>query len=59
MSLKIFITILFLFSFALTSVSHADKPVLSKIKKDAYPNLKIILRTNGLLLNPKIWERIN
>ncbi len=35
MSLKIFITILFLFSFALTSVSHADGSVLRIIKKDS------------------------
>ena len=35
MFLKIFITILFLFSFVLTSVSHADEPVLRKIKKDS------------------------
>ncbi|MHC4321859.1 MAG: hypothetical protein ACYST3_06240 [Planctomycetota bacterium] len=35
MSLKIFITILFLFSFVFTSVSHADKPVLRKFKKDS------------------------
>ncbi len=35
MSLKIFITILFLFSFVLTSVSHADEPVLSKFEKDS------------------------
>jgi len=35
MSLKIFITILFLFSLVLTSVTHADGPVLRKIKKDS------------------------
>ncbi len=35
MSLKIFITILFLFSFVLTSVSHADGSVLRKIEKDS------------------------
>jgi hypothetical protein len=35
MSLKIFITSLFLFSFAFTSVSHADQPVLRKIKNDS------------------------
>lgn len=37
MSLKIFITILFLFSFVFTSVSHAGKPVLRKTenKEDA------------------------
>ncbi len=34
MSLKIFITILFLFSFGLISVSHADEPVLRKIKNE-------------------------
>ncbi len=33
MSLKIFITSLFLFSFAFTSVSHADQPVLKRMKK--------------------------
>ena len=32
MSLKIFITILLFFSFVFTSVSHADKPVLKRIK---------------------------
>ncbi len=35
MSLKIFITILFLFSFGLISVSHADEPILRKLKKDS------------------------
>ena len=37
MSLKIFITVLFLFSLVFTSVSRADEPVLRKIKnkKDA------------------------
>ncbi len=35
MSLKIFITILFLFSFGLTSVSHADEPVLRINEKDS------------------------
>jgi hypothetical protein len=34
MSLKIFITSLFLFSFAFTSVSHADEPVLKRIKNE-------------------------
>jgi hypothetical protein len=34
MSLKIFITSLFLFSFVFTSVSHADEPVLRKIKNE-------------------------
>ena len=34
MSLKIFIAILFLFSFVFTSVSHADEPVLRKIKNE-------------------------
>ena len=32
MSLKIFIAILFLFSFVFTSVSHADESVLNKVK---------------------------
>ncbi len=35
MFLKIFITILFLFSFVFTSVSHADQPSLKKIKKNS------------------------
>ena len=35
MFLKIFITILFLFSFVFTSVSHADQPSLRKIKKNS------------------------
>ncbi len=34
MSLKIFIAILFLFSFVFISVSHADEPVLRKTKND-------------------------
>jgi hypothetical protein len=34
MSLKIFITVLFLFSLVFTSVSHADEPVLRKIKNE-------------------------
>jgi len=34
MSLKIFITILFLFSFVFTSVSHADEPELRKIENE-------------------------
>jgi len=34
MSLKIFIAILFLFSFVFTSVSHADEPVLKNIKNE-------------------------
>lgn len=35
MSLKILITLLFLFSLIFTSVSHASEPVLRKIKKDS------------------------
>ena len=34
MSLKIFITVLFLFSLVFISVSHADEPVLIKIKNE-------------------------
>ena len=34
MSLKIFITVLFLFSLVFTSVSRADEPVLRKIKNE-------------------------
>jgi len=34
MSLKIFIAILFLFSFVFTSLSHADEPVLRKTKNE-------------------------
>jgi hypothetical protein len=34
MSLKIFITVLSLFSLVFTSVSHADEPVLRKIKNE-------------------------
>ena len=34
MSLKIFIAILFLFSFVFTSLSHADEPVLKKTKNE-------------------------
>jgi len=35
MFLKIFIAVLFLFSFVCSSVSHASEPVLRKIKKDS------------------------
>jgi len=34
MSLKIFIAVLFLFSFVCSSISHADEPVLRKTKND-------------------------
>ncbi len=34
MYLKIFLTVLFFFSFVFTSVSHADEPVLRKIKNE-------------------------
>jgi hypothetical protein len=34
MSLKIFIVVLFLFSFVFTSVSHADEPVLRKTENE-------------------------
>lgn len=33
--------------------------LFNKIKSSEHPDLKIILRTNGLLLTPENWERLN
>jgi len=60
MSLKIFITILFLFSFGLTSVSHADEPVLRINEKDSTTkatSLKNKHLSGDLALLEKTMER--
>ncbi len=41
---------------ALASPVYMD--LFSRISSDEYPDLKITLRTNGLLLTPHNWERI-
>jgi len=38
--------------------SNVYKDLFDKINEERFPNLKIILRTNGLLLNSNTWERL-